>query len=302
MAALKPIIHTENLTKYYNKKIGIIDINLDVQEGEVFGYLGPNGAGKTTTIRLLLNFIIPTRGKASVLAKDIVRDSIEVRRHTGYLPNALILYQNLKGEEFLRYAAYLRGGVDWHYVQHLSEKLQCDLSVCLNSLSHGNKQKIGLVQAFMHRPSLLILDEPTIGLDPLVQQEFYRMVQEAKKNGQTVFMSSHILPEVERVCDRVGIIRDGKLAAVEGIETLKSRAWRNIEIRFGQPVPIGRFTSVQGVKDVSMQDGVLRCTVVGELDGLIKTAAEYHIINIISHEPSLEEIFLAYYSKDKIGA
>jgi ABC-2 type transport system ATP-binding protein len=297
MAAIKPVIRIENLTKYYHKKRGIIGINLEVHPGEVFGYLGPNGAGKTTTIRLLLNFIIPTAGRASVLAKDIVRDSIEVRRHTGYLPGALTLYPNLKGEEFLRYAAHLRGGVNWDYVKQLSERLQCDLSVRLSSLSHGNKQKLGLVQAFMHRPSLLILDEPTIGLDPLVQQEFYRMVNEAKENGQTVFMSSHVLPEVERVCDRVGIVRDGRLAAVEGIESLKSRALRKLEIRFAQSVPPERFAGVKGVKDISVQDGVLRCTVVGELDALVKTAAEFHVINIISHEPGLEEVFLAYYGK-----
>lgn len=302
MANVTSAIHTENLTKYYCKRLGIIDVSLDIREGEVFGYLGPNGAGKTTTIRLLLNFILPTKGKAKVFAQDVVRDTVTVRKHTGYLPGDLTLYQNLNGEEFLRYVAHLRGGVDWNYVAHLSERLQCDLSLRIGSLSHGNKQKIGLVQAFMHRPRLLILDEPTGGLDPLVQQEFHRMVSEAKDNGQTVFLSSHVLPEVERVCDRVGIIRDGRLAAVEGIEALKARALRKLEIRFGQQVPPERFAHIEGVKDVSLQDKVLHCTVIGALDTLVKAAAEYRVINIISHEPTLEEIFLAYYGKEEADA
>lgn len=299
MAATRPVIHTENLTKYYHKKPGIIDVNLDVNAGEVFGYLGPNGAGKTTTIRLLLNFINPTNGRANVLSRDIIKDSVEVRRHTGYLPGNLTLYSNLNGEEFLRYAAYLRGGVDWKYVKQLSDRLQCELSVRVSSLSHGNRQKIGLVQAFIHHPSLLILDEPTMGLDPLMQQEFYQLVNEVKDNGQSVFMSSHVLPEVERVCDRVGIVREGRLVAVEGIQSLKSRALRQIEIRFDQPVPPDRFSKIKGVNDLTVQNEILRCTVIGELDTLVKTAAEYHVINITSHAPSLEEVFLTYYGKSE---
>jgi ABC-2 type transport system ATP-binding protein len=295
--ASRPVIITENLTKYYHRTPGIIDLNLEVGEGEVFGYLGPNGAGKTTTIRLLLNFIMPSSGKASVLSRDIVRDSVVVRKHTGYLPGSLNLYSDLKGEDFLKYAAHLRGGVDWSYVKQLAERLQCDLSVRISSLSHGNRQKIGLIQAFMHRPSLFILDEPTTGLDPLVQQEFYRLVQEAKANGQTIFMSSHVLPEVERICDRVGIVREGRLAAVEGIDALKSCALRHIEIRFARPVPPEKFNHIEGIKDFSLQDTVLRCTVIGELDAIVKAAAEFPVINIISHEPSLEEIFLTYYGK-----
>jgi ABC-2 type transport system ATP-binding protein len=300
--ASKPVIITENLTKYYHRTPGIIDINLEVGEGEVFGYLGPNGAGKTTTIRLLLNFIVLSSGKASVLSRDIVRDSVDVRRHTGYLPGSLNLYPDLKGEEFLKYAAHLRGGVDWSYVKQLAARLQCDLSVRLSSLSHGNRQKIGIIQAFMHHPSLFILDEPTTGLDPLVQQEFYRLVQEAKASGQTIFMSSHVLPEVERICDRVGIVREGRLAAVEGIDALKSRALRHIEIRFARPVPPEKFSRIEGVKDFSLQDTVLRCTVTGELDALVKAAAEFPVINIISHEPSLEDIFLTYYGKGEKSA
>jgi ABC-2 type transport system ATP-binding protein len=174
--------------------------------------------------------------------------------------------------------------------------------VRLGSLSHGNKQKIGLVQAFMHRPALLILDEPTTGLDPLVQREFYSLIDESKRNGQTVLISSHILPEVERICDRVGILRDGRLVAVEDIKTLKTRMLRKLEIHFGQEFPPERFTHIKGVKDVSVQDGVLYCTVTGELDALVKTAAEYRVINIISHEPRLEDVFLAYYAKGEADA
>lgn len=297
MAAEILSITTNHLTKFYGKSRGIIDVGLNVQAGEVFGYLGPNGAGKTTTIRLLLNFLFPTRGSAIVFGKDVVRDSFEIRKSTGYLPGDLVLYQDMKGEEFLRYAANLRSGVDLNFIKKLTERLQCDLSVRIGSLSHGNKQKIGLVQAFMHRPRLLILDEPTNGLDPLVQQEFYQLIKEAKQNGQTIFLSSHVLPEVERICDRAGIIRDGRLVAVETIEALKSRALRKLEIHFRVPVPMERFVGIDGVKDVVLKENTLECVVTGELDKVIKAAAEYHVVNIISQEPTLEEVFLTYYGK-----
>ena len=201
----------------------------------------------------------------------------------------------MTGAELLRHFAHLRGGVDWPYVEQLSERLSASLTQRTRSLSHGNKRKIGLMQAFMHRPDLLVLDEPTNGLDPLVQQEFYSMVGAAKAEGRTVFLSSHNLPEVERVCDRVGIIRDGKLVTVEEIHTLKRRALRRLEVYFGRPVPEAAFAGVSGVRNVSVADSVLHCTVEGSLDALVKTAAQFEVVNIVSHEPSLEEIFLAYY-------
>ena len=293
------IIHTSGLTKYYGKQRGMVDISLDVRRGEVFGYLGPNGAGKTTTIRTLLNLIRPTRGIATIFGMDIQRKGLEVRRHTGYLPGELKLYDNLTGAEMLRYLGHLSGGVDWAHVENLATRLDCDLLPPIRSLSHGNRQKIGLIQAFMNTPDLLILDEPTIGLDPLMQQEFYRLVSETKAQGRTVFLSSHIMPEVEHICDRVAIIREGRLVTVEDIDNLKARSIRRLEIHFAGPVSQEKFTEISGVKDVSVHDSVLTCTVVGELDALVKAASQTRVVNIISHEPSLEEIFLDYYNEEE---
>lgn len=296
------VLKTSHLTKYYGKQCGVEDINLEVRRGEVFGYLGPNGAGKTTTIRTLLDFIRPTRGTATIFGFDSRADSVETRHRIGYLPGELSMYGNLTGDELLRYVASLRGGVDWNYAIELAKRMDCDLTRRLKALSHGNRQKIGLIQAFMHKPQLIILDEPTIGLDPLMQQEFYRLINEARTDGRTIFLSSHILPEVERVCDRVGIIRGGRLAAVETIETLKSRALRRLEIHFARAVPQEGFTSIPGVRDVVVHDSMLNCTVVGSLDALIKTAARFEVVNIVSHEPSLEEVFLTYYGGGKSHA
>jgi len=293
------VIHIAGLTKFYGKQRGIVEVSLDVRPGEVFGYLGPNGAGKTTTIRTLLDFIRPTCGRAAIFGLDTRRHSRGIRQHTGYLPGELTLYGNLTGAELLQYLASLRSGVDWRYVEELAERLQCDLSRPIRSLSHGNRQKIGLIQAFMHKPELLILDEPTTGLDPLIQQEFYRLIAEVRAAGRTVFLSSHILPEVERVCDRVGIIREGRLVAVETVEALKARALRRLEIHFAAPVPKEAFAGATGVRDLVVEGNVLRCAVAGSLDALIKTAARFEVLNVISHEPTLEEVFLAYYGNGR---
>ncbi len=234
------VVHTQELTKYYGKRRGIIGVNLDVRPGEVFGYLGPNGAGKTTTIRTLLGLLRPSSGSAAVLGHDIVRHSLEIRRSIGYLPGELTTYDNMTGADFVRHLGHLRGGVEWAFVEQLADRLDCDLSPRIRSLSHGNRQKLGLIQAFMGRPSLLILDEPTMGLDPLMQQEFYRLLAEVRQDGRTVFLSSHIMPEVERVCDRVAIIREGSVVTVEDVATLKSRALRRLEIHFAEPVSAER--------------------------------------------------------------
>jgi ABC-2 type transport system ATP-binding protein len=289
------VIRTEELTKSYGRRRGVIGVNLEIQRGEIFGYLGPNGAGKTTTIRTLLDLIRPTRGRASIFGLDTHRGSRAIRQRVGYLPGELVLYENMTGAEVLRYLGHLRGGVVWKRVQELATQLDSDLARPVRTLSHGNRQKIGLIAAFMRQPDLLMLDEPTLGLDPLVQQAFYRLLAEAKADGRTVFLSSHILPEVERVCDRVGIIREGKIIAVEDVAALKARALRRLEIHFAQPVPSGAFASVTGVRDLTVEDSILRCTVMGSLDALVKAAAQFEVVNVLSHEPSLEEIFLAYY-------
>lgn len=292
------IIKTKNLTKYYGKNRGVIDLNFEVYEGEIFGYLGPNGAGKTTTIRLLLDLIKPTKGKAEILGKD-VRRSIEIRRKIGYLPGELSLYEDLTGKEFLLYMGSLRGNFDIKLVEELSQRFDCDLLRPIKTLSRGNKQKIGLIQAFIHRPSLYILDEPTLGLDPLMQREFYKLLFELKNQGYTFFLSSHILPEVERICDRVGIIKDGKMVAVEKIEDLKLKAIRSIEIHFAKEVPIDSFSNLPGIKELGRENNVIRFTVVGSIDAVLKRASQFEVVNIISHEPSLEEIFMSFYKGEK---
>ena len=293
------VIDTAKLTKYYGKQLGIEDVDLEVKRGEVFGYLGPNGAGKTTTIRTLLDFIRPTRGSATVFGLDIRQSSVDIHRRVGYLNGELALYNNMTGEDLLKYLGNLRGGLDWKYVRELAARFQCDLPRRIQGLSMGNKQKLGLLQAFMHIPELLILDEPTNGLDPLMQHEFYDLLTETKKEGRTIFLSSHILPEVEKVCDRVGIIRQGKLVTVETIEALKSHSVRQLEIHFARAIPKEKFSNVQGIRDILVQDKLLTCNVVGSLDALVKAAAQFEVINIISHEPSLEDIFMTYYNEGK---
>jgi beta-exotoxin I transport system ATP-binding protein len=293
-----PVIETLGLTKSYGRHRGIEDVTFAVQSGEVFGFLGPNGAGKTTTIRTLMDFIRPTGGRASVFGLDSRAGGIEIRRRVGYLPGELELYEHMTGRDLLRFLGNLRGGVPPAQAQGLADRLGADLGRRIGELSLGNKQKVGLIQAFMHRPELVILDEPTAGLDPLVQHELHGLIREVTAEGRTVFLSSHVLPEVEALCHRVGIIREGRLVAVEEIDALKARALRRLEIHFASPVPPGAFSNLPGVRDVVTQDAVVRCTVVGALDAVVKAAARYEVVNVVSHEPSLEEIFLAYYGAD----
>ena len=299
---MEDVIKTEGLTKHYGRAVGVEGLDLEVKQGEVFGFLGPNGAGKTTTIRLLLDLIRPTKGRASIFGLDTQRHSIEIKRRLGNLPGELSLYSNLTGEELLTYLASLRGGVDWTYVNELKDRLDIDITRRISAYSHGMKQKLGLIQALMHRPALLILDEPTLGLDPIIQHEFYRLIDEVKAEGRTVFLSSHILQEVERTCDRVGIIRQGHLVAVEEIDILKARAMQQVEIVFAGPVPAEAFGRIPNVRDLSNDGATIRFSVHGHLDEVVKTAARFPIVDFRTREPSLEDVFLAYYSKEKAHA
>ena len=292
-------ILTEQLTKSYGKSRGIVALDLEVRPGEVFGFLGPNGAGKTTTIRVLLDLIRPTSGRALVLGHDSHRDTLVIQANSGYLPGELSLYPTLTGHETLRYLANLRGGVDWDHVDELSGRLACDLDKRVSDLSSGNKRKLGLIQAFMHRPKLLILDEPTSGLDPLVQHEFYALVDEARDRGQTVFLSSHVLPEVQRVCDRVAFIREGQLIALEDVSSLTGRAVREIEVVFAGPVPASAFEGVPGVTQVSVNGkgaATLRFTVTGSLDPVIKKLSEFPVLDLTSRLPDLDDVFMTFYA------
>jgi ABC-2 type transport system ATP-binding protein len=303
---LSAVIETTKLTKFYGKARGVVGLDLDVGAGEVFGFLGPNGAGKTTTLRLFLDLIRPTSGGALVLGRDSHRETLAIQARSGYLPGELSLYPTLTGAETLLYLANLRGGVDWDVVTSLCERLDCDLTRKVADLSTGNKRKLGLIQAFMHRPELLILDEPTSGLDPLVQHEFYALVDEARDAGQTVFLSSHVLPEVQRVCDRVAFIREGELIALEDVSSLTGRAVREIEIVFAGPVSPAAFDNLPGVSDVAV-DGkgadTLRLTVTGSLDPLVKRLAEFPVLDLTSRLPDLEDVFMTFYSEaDAAGA
>ncbi len=295
------VIVTEALTKSYGSRRGVVDLTFSVAPGEVFGYLGPNGAGKTTTIRTLLDLIRPTSGRASVFGLDSHRDAVRIRARVGYLPGEFSLYDHMTGAEYLTYLASLRGGVPAARIAELAERLDVDLSARIGTLSHGNRQKVGLIQAFMHRPELLVLDEPTQGLDPLIQHEFYRLIEETRAEGRTVFLSSHVMPEVERVCDRVGIIREGRLVAVEDIGGLRAKELRTLEIRFAEPVPAEAFAGVPGVREVELAGDLARVTVSGPMDALIKRIATFEVVDLTSHEPSLEEIFLAFYGRGETG-
>jgi beta-exotoxin I transport system ATP-binding protein len=295
------VVVTEHLTKSYGASRGIIDVSMTIEAGEVFGFLGPNGAGKTTTIRTLLDFIRPTSGRAAVLGMGTRASSVEIHRAVGYLPGEFAPYEHLTGREYLSFFAALRGGVDQGIVDTLAERLQSDLSAKISSLSHGNKQKLGLIQAFMHQPKLLILDEPTQGLDPIMQQRFQSLVLDARAAGQTVFLSSHDLQEVERVCDRVGIIREGRLITVEDVGSLKARAVRMLEFHFASPVPADAFTGLPDVHDVEVHGDVMRCTVAGAMDPVVKVAARFEVVDLTSHEPSLEDIFLTFYGTKPDG-
>ncbi|HEU0027543.1 MAG TPA: ABC transporter ATP-binding protein [Ktedonobacterales bacterium] len=297
------IIEVENLTKRYGSKRGITDVSFQVEEGEVFGFLGPNGAGKTTTIRTLMALLKADGGTARIAGMDCWDKSVEIKRLVGYLPGELSLDPGLTGGQILEYFGHLRGGVDQAYLKGLIERLELDPTRKFRQYSSGNKRKIGLIQAFMHRPRLLILDEPTNGLDPLNQQEFTRMVAEARGEGRTVFLSSHIMSEVEQTCERVGIIREGRLARVGGVTELKDIKRHEITLTFAGGAPADAFKTLPGVEKVeALADGhTLRLTVSGGQDAIVKTAAQYPVVSLTSHEPSLEEIFLRYYEGDGLA-
>ncbi|HET9507319.1 MAG TPA: ABC transporter ATP-binding protein [Gaiellaceae bacterium] len=292
-------IRTRGLTKVYRGgPTAVRELDLTVRVGEIFGFLGPNGAGKTTTIRILLDLLRPTAGAAEVLGLDARRAGVEARRRIGYLPGDLALYPKLTAQETLTYLGALRGGVPERRIAALSERLGLDLDRPVGTLSHGNRQKVGLVQAFMHEPELLVLDEPTGGLDPLLQQEFHRLVEEAAAAGRTVFLSSHVLSEVERVADRVGIIRAGSLVALEEIAALKQRATRRLDVELARPVDAAAFARLPNVRTADAERTLLHLVVEGPVDAVVKALAEHEVVSITSHEPDLEEVFLDYYRED----
>jgi ABC-2 type transport system ATP-binding protein len=289
-------IELTELTKMYGTRRGLTGLTLAVEPGEVFGYLGPNGAGKSTTIRLLLDLIRPTSGTARVLGMQPRTDAVALHRRIGYLAGDFVVDGRQKAGECLAFLASLRGGVPATRVIDLADRLDLDLNARVKSLSKGNRQKVGLVQAFMHQPELLILDEPTSGLDPLVQQTFLDMITEAKAAGQSVFMSSHIMSEVEAVADRVAIIREGRLVALDTVAALRARSHLHVRITFAGPVPTGEFAALPGVTDVSVDGTTLACRVDGSPDALVKAAARHTITGLHADSQDLEELFHTFYA------
>jgi ABC-2 type transport system ATP-binding protein len=296
MAAM---IEVDTLTKSYGGKRGIVDVSFDVPEGEVFGFLGPNGAGKTTTIRVLMSLLRADRGTARVGGLDCWEKSVEIKKFIGYVPGEPSLDNNLTGGQILEYFANLRGGVDKAYLKSLIDRFDLDTGRKFRQYSTGNKRKVVLIQAFMHKPRVLILDEPTSGLDPLNQQEFDGMVREARAEGRTIFLSSHVLSEVEKTCTRVGIIREGRLVRIGGVAELKDIKHYEITIHFARPVAAHDFAGLEGVMNVEkLDETAVRIAIQGSADAVIKTAARYPVVSLASYEPSLEDIFLRYYESD----
>ena len=294
------VIRAEQLTKTYGQNRGIVDVDFAVEAGEVFGFLGPNGAGKTTTIRLALDLIRPTSGRLSVFGLDSRRDSVAIRRRLGYLPGDLRLYERMTGRELLEFFGNLRAGRGRG--DALAERLDLDLDRRIKELSRGNRQKIGLVQAFMHDPDLVVLDEPTSGLDPLVQETFYELVAEATQRGGTVFLSSHVLSEVQHVADRVGLIREGRLDLVDTVDNLRARSFTHVEATFAELPPPDAFAGLAGVSELERRGEVVRFSLEGEIDPLLKALAGFHVRALDVHEADLEDIFMALYRGSPSGA
>ncbi len=298
-----PVIQAVGLVKRYGRgreaKTALAGLDLAVEEGEVFGYLGPNGAGKTTTIRLMLDFIRPTAGNIRVFGDD-PRDNASVRGRVGYLAGDFVANRKQTSRELLTFLGDLRGGVPAKRVEEMADRFDLDLSRRIGDLSKGNRQKVGLVQAFMHDPALLVLDEPTSGLDPFLQQQFIELVREASANGQTVFMSSHVLSEVQATCHRVAIIREGQLVTVANVDELREQAHRRVEITFAGEVAAAEFAALPSLRNVTVSQAagggtLLRALLSGTPDALVKAAASHEVTGLLAEEPDLEELFFTFY-------
>ena len=286
-------------TKSYGSLIAVDQLSLEINSGEVFGFLGPNGAGKSTTIRTIMNFIAPSAGEIKIFGLDSVRDRVKLKEHVGYLAGDIALYGNMTGHQILNYLANLRKDSDWAYVKDLIRRLDAPMDRSISTLSKGNKQKIGLLQAFMHKPDLLILDEPTSGLDPLMKQVFYDMVLEMKDAGKAAFISSHDLTEVQKICDRAGFIRDGKLIAIENLHDKNAMSYKKYQVRFEKTPAIEELTVSSNIKIVANDNNIITFAVTGNIDSFIKTIAQYEVLDLDEQETSLEDVFMQYYERDK---
>lgn len=288
-------IRNRDLTKHYGRTRALESLDLEVPRGVVFGCLGPNGAGKTTWIRSLVGLLRPTRGRAEVFGIDVTERPNEVQARIGYLPGEFNADDDLTAEEYLRFLGSVRGQHDRDRFKSIAERLELDLGRRFGDLSHGNRQKVGIAQAFMSEPELLILDEPTSGLDPLVQREFLQMLREVRAEGRTVVLSSHVVSEVEAVADAVGILREGRLVVADAMEDLKGSARRRIELTFAEPPPATVLQEVPGVRELRFDGRTARLVVEGSTADLVAALARYRVEDVVSHVPDLEEVFLHHY-------
>ena len=285
----------DSLSKRFGAYVALSEVSLELHRGEVFGYLGPNGAGKTTTLRILMGLLRPTSGTARVFGRDTWRDGPQVHRQVGYVAGDVALYDRLSGAEILRYLASLRGGVDVDHAQLLAKKLDADLDRPVRTLSKGNRQKIAIIQALMARPELLVLDEPTTGLDPLVQQQVHELLREHAAGGGTVLLSSHILSEVQVVADRVGILRAGRLVAVERLDDLRQKSLHHVRVTFDAPADASLF-AITGVHELAIDGRTLSCSATQQaLDPLLRAIMTSRVVDLSCEEASLDDTFLAFY-------
>ena len=290
------IIEIKNLTKYYGKSRGILDVSFDVHEGEILGFIGPNGAGKSTTIRTLLSLIYPTSGSATIFGKDCIKYGHEIRRNIGYLPSEVFYYDNMKVIDLLKYSASFYGKTDMARIRYLAEMMDLDLTRKIDDLSYGNKKKVGIVQGLLHNPSLIILDEPTSGLDPLMQKKFFDLIREQNQKGATVLMSSHILPEVQKLCTRVAIIKEGQIIKIEDISTMRNTTYKKFRIEFADAAPAD-LAEMPGVSTFVQEGNEVSFLYMGDINLALAKLSGQRLANLSIEEPDLEEIFMHYYDK-----
>jgi len=282
-------------SKHYGSSRAVQDVSFELRKGEVFGFLGPNGAGKTTTIQSILDFIRPTHGSISIFGLDSVRESVRAKRYIGHYAGEDQLYSDLTGKQLLSYLSHFRATYKKDFMKTLVERLDVSLSTPIHKLSRGNRQKIGLLQALMHRPDLVILDEPTAGLDPLVKNTVYTFIEELQQNGVTFFISSHDLAEVQRICDRIGFIRDGQLIEVKDLDEADQLRIRHYTVTFAQPPQLKPFKELSSVSKVSREDTRMHAVVRGDIGEFLTEVSNHQPLDLKEHEMSLEEVFLTYY-------
>ncbi|MCH2304674.1 MAG: ABC transporter ATP-binding protein [SAR202 cluster bacterium] len=292
---MKNIIKMHNVSKYYGKFKALSSLTLNVEENQIYALIGPNGAGKSTAIRLMLGILNPSEGYVEVLGKRPTQKNVKIFKNMGYLPGELSTYQKLTGNEVLKFFSSLRNIDDDQYIRNLIERLDYDPNKYIKELSKGNKQKLGLILAFMHKPELLILDEPSSGLDPLMQQITIELIQEARQNGSTIFLSSHIFSEIDKVAERVGFVKEGKLIVEESLEVLKSNAMKSIVIYFKETIPLNLFDNIKNVNLIETNKNVVKLNIIGPIDEIIKVISKYEIIDLTTQDPTLEELFMNYY-------